>query len=179
MQRRGIVACGLALALGAAPSSAVAPSRPDGAHHRRVERTFRFDEPWTAACSGDACAAVEVFRLPVETPAGVASIDVTVTVTFDYRTGPGPDDAGVVGAEHAPAARGPYRSLGPSWPLAPAPRRAASTIVWQKHGLDANGKRHFFVLAVASRERGDAVENENFVRGRRVTVVVEMWPAGP
>lgn len=179
MQRRGIAAGLLALALGAAPSAAVAPSRADGDRHRRVERTFRFDEPWTAACSGDACAAVEVFRLPVETPPGAEAVDVTMTVTFDYKTGPGPNDAGVVGAEHAPAARGPYRSLGPRWPLAPSRWGATATLVWQKHGLDAGGKRHFFVMAVASRERGDTVENENAVRGRRVTVVVEMWPSGP
>ena len=170
------ITVGLAL-LGSVPSGAVESLSGDQIGHRRVEKTLRFSDQWEASCDFDACSVVEIFKIPVKTPESTDEVDVTMTVTFDYETGPEPGDSGRASAEYSRRRRGRHFRINPSWSLGPAPSLDSKTLVWQKHRLDASGQRYFFTMAVASRE-GGADNNQNFIRGRRLTVVIEMWPAG-
>lgn len=167
---------GLALLMGPLPPPDTSPASTAGARHRRIERTFRYDGKWEASCDLDRCAVIELFKIPVRSPRAVEEIDVTMTVTLDYRTGPEATDRGHVSAAYSLRPRGRTTRIGPRWPIAPAASPATTTLLWQKRGLEAIGQRYWFTLAVASRESG-ADENQNFVRGRRVTVVIEMWSA--
>lgn len=167
----------LALVVGSLPSAAEGPLSSDRIGHRRVERTLRLSDGWSASCDFDVCGSVEVFKIPVRTPPSTDEVDVTMTVTFDYETGPEAMDSGRASAEFARRRRGRHFRMGPSWPLGPAPSPTTATLVWQKHGLESHSRRYFFTMAVASRE-GGVDNNQNFVRGRRLTVVIEMWPAG-
>ncbi len=172
-----VVVVGFALLIGQIPPKPMSPASSAGAGHRRVERTFRFPEKWEASCDLDRCVVTELFKVPVKSPQGLAEIDVTMSVTLDYQTGPERTDRGHLSAGYSLQPRGRSIQVVPRWPIAPAPSPAATTLLWQKRRLEAEGQRYFFTLAVASRE-GGGDDNQNFVTGRRVTVVIEMWPAG-
>jgi hypothetical protein len=164
----------VALGIGSVPAASQAPIGSGRIGHRRVERTFIFSEGWESSCEGDSCGISILFQVPVRTPRTTPRVDVTMTATFDYRTGPGPTDYAEAGAGFSNGRRG-FR-LRPGWPLGPAPQRTSTTLVWQRRDVPAAGRRYRFQMSVPSREGGTG--NRNFVRGRRATVVVEMWPAG-
>jgi hypothetical protein len=49
----------------------------------RVERVF--NRPWSSFCDFDFCAVPLVLEVPVTTPASTTRVDVTMTVTLEYR----------------------------------------------------------------------------------------------
>ncbi|MGH2820529.1 MAG: hypothetical protein ACRDJ5_07750 [Actinomycetota bacterium] len=166
----------MALWLGLVPAQARAPVSSARVGHVRIERMFAFQDGWESSCGGDTCAIVILFDLPIRTPSTTRRVDVTMTVTMDYRTGPEPDDFAVAEAGYRPRRRGD-RGFRPRWRLGPSPSTQTTTLTWQKHRLPAKGRRYTFAMSVPSRDaRRD--DFRNFVRGRHLTVVIEMWPSG-
>ncbi len=167
----------VALALGALPSTATSPISSRDLGHRRIERTIHFGENWRASCGQDVCVTPELFKIGVRSPSTVDEVDVTLSISLDYRTGPGPDDRGRVFSEYSPDRNGPFERMGPSWPLGPAVIRDVTSMAWESGGLKARGRRYFFTVAAQSLD-ADA-DSTSFVTGKKLIVLIEMWPAGP
>jgi hypothetical protein len=145
--------------------------------HRRVERVYRYSPPWESNCESDNCGVALLFDLPIKTPSTTERVDVVMVVTIDYKTSP---------QDHAEAGGGIFsttdgdRLMGmrPRWTLATSSDTYNSTtLTWKRGELPAEGRRYAFRVDVPTREGSG--DDMNFIKGRNVSVVVEMWPSGP
>lgn len=143
---------------------------PDSTGVSRVERVI--STGWGSNCDLDACG-IGVTPIPYTTPASAETVDVTVTITLDYRT------------TRADAARAgltiddgtsttPMRPGG--FPLAPSRIPTSTTLTWLRQDLPAAGSEYTFNFSASPRDvdgNGHAA-----VSGRKLTVVIESWTAG-
>jgi hypothetical protein len=139
----------------------------------RVERVF--NRPWSSFCDFDFCAISRLFEIPVRTPADTARVDVTLTMTLEYRTTPGTAASAGAGFQAGSSTtrmdpRGGFR-------LAPSSQSpTTATLTWVKRGVPAAGRTHTFSAGVSLRSlTGDDTIS---VRGRKLSVVIETWSAG-
>ncbi len=142
----------------------------DPAAARRYERTRSFSPAWDARCDSHGCEVPTLIEVPVSTPAGVTEVDVTATLTLDYRTTD--SDWGFVqaafrekGAPRTPMNPGDFPVLSPG-------RFGSSSLVWVKRNVPAAGRDYMFEVSVLPR-RGDD-DPDVSVRGRRLSFVVDM-----
>jgi hypothetical protein len=135
----------------------------------RVERVVAAG--WESSCDLDDCA-IGVTQIPYTTPTAPEAVDVTVTITLDYRTTRGDAArAGLTLDDGTP----PLQPMRPgSYPLRPTARRTTTTLTWLKKDLAAAGQAYTFEFA-ASLRFGDRHAE---VSGRKLTVVIESWTAG-
>ena len=137
---------------------------------RRYERTRTFSRTWAAECDAHGCKVPTLIQVPVSTPGAVAEVDVTATLTLDYRTSP--SDWGLVQSGFARNG-GPRTQMSPgNFPVVSPGRFASTTLVWIRRNVSASGRDYTFDVSVLPR-RGDK-EPDVRVRGRRLSFVVEM-----
>lgn len=143
---------------------------------RRTEVTTVVKGGWTASCIGDACAELSfVDGLVVRTPSAVSEVDVVLSATLDYRTSAG-DSMAVEARYRAPGASGQLRP-GRFRLVSPSPDLlTTSTLTWAKRRLPGAGRRYTFEILLLPRPGAD---DEMEASGRKLTVVVEVWRAGP
>jgi hypothetical protein len=171
---RRLVFIGLALVGAAATALGVtaAVSRTeDSVGVSRVERVI--SSGWGTNCDFDFCG-IQVTPIPYTTPAGAATVDVTVAITLDYRTSRA--DAGLVYLALDDGTP-PNESMRPRrWSLGPARSPTTTTLTWMKADLPAAGATYTFQLSASALDRnGNGVAR---VGGRKMAVVVESWTAG-
>lgn len=116
-----------------------------------------------------------LFDLPVKTPETTERVDLVMGVTIDYKTSP--QDYAQVGAGiFSPSDRLP--GMGTRWTLATSSDTFNSTtLTWTRPRLPAEGRSYAFLVDVPAVEGSG--DDMSFIRGRNVSVVVEMWPSGP
>jgi len=142
--------------------------------HRRVERVYRYSPPWESNCESDNCGVALLFDLPIKTPSTTERVDVVMVVTMDYKTS---------AQDHAQVGAGIFSSgdrlagMGTRWTLATSSDTYNSTtLTWKKRRLLADGRGYSFLVDVPPAEGGG--DGMSFIKGRNVSVVVEMWPSG-
>lgn len=173
-----VVVLGIGTAsLRAAGGDAHIPSRRLG--HVRIERTFRFDPQWEASCEHGSCGIPEIVSLRLRTPASAEHVDIVASVTLDYTTGPGADDFVTAQAFLSRQGDRPFNAMAPrKFPLTSPSRsaRSSSTLTWVERQLAARSRTYVFEIDVSPRD-GDGDEVV-VASGTRVTVVLDIWPAG-
>ena len=136
----------------------------------RVER--RMMVSWASDCETDNCGIVTT-PIAYTTPAAPASVDLTLTVTLDYRTSRRDTArAGVSLDDGTP----PFERMRPSYPLTTARTPTTTTLTWMRRDVPAAGKEYTFRLSVAPGDRNS--DGGSRVSGTRMTVVIESWTAG-
>jgi hypothetical protein len=172
MRRSIVVAIAVLAAAGAAAGVTASVMRTsESSGTSRVERFLR-DASTGGSCDFDACGILPPATVHYTTPTSVETVDVTVTITFQYRTSRGhPAFAGLsVNDGTSRMALKPRRS----YPLAPAADETTTTLTWFEKDLPAAGKEYTFELGVAP----PFVQGRSFVSARKLTVVIESWTAG-
>jgi hypothetical protein len=170
VRRAAIIALGFVAAAAAAVGVTAAVTRTsDSTGVSRVERLIATG--WQSNCDFDFCA-INVVPIPYATPAGVDAVDVTATITFDYRTA-GADSARV-GLELDDGTP-PSETIRPRYPLRPAPIRTTTTLTWQEKDVPAAGQEYTIDFSVSPSSAGNG---PSVVSGRKLTVVIESWTAG-
>jgi hypothetical protein len=181
MPRRARIALvGVGLALGllvAVTSSASQPAQTgaDSTGVSRVERTIIFPSPWRSTCSGNACTVRTLFSIPMATPAGTPAVDVTVTVSLDYRI-----TAGDFARAHLRF--GPQSGSLVAMPPGRFPLRSttgdadATTLSWAAQNITGGGQTYVFELSIHAHDGSS--DRRATVTGTRLTAVVEGWSAG-
>jgi len=137
----------------------------------RVERVI--SGGWRSECESDSCG-IQVTPIPYTTPTSAASVDLTLTITLDYKTTRGDSaSAGISIDDGTP----PFEQMRPrDVRLRPSTKRATTTLTFLKNDLAAAGQAYTFRFGVAPRERSG---NEHAaVFGARLVVVIESWTAG-
>ena len=134
----------------------------------RVERVITTG--WGSTCDLDACA-IGVTPISYTTPTAPEAVDVTVTVTLDYRTTRGdPARAGLSLSDGTP----PFQPMRPrSYPLRPTVQPTTTTLTWLKRDLPAAGQAYTFQFSASPPFGG-----QSEVSGKKLTVVIESWTAG-
>lgn len=114
----------------------------------RVERVF--SRPWSSTCDFDACAVPILFEIPVTTPVPSKTVDVTMTLTFEYGTTPG--TAASVGAGFETPSSAIVR-MDPrvGFRLAPSEASTTTTVTWVKRGLRGAGRTYTFHAGISVR----------------------------
>jgi len=157
----------------------LATSQVLGSGEVSYEFAERFRRPVTAACSGVAagvrspvCGSVIFFNERVATPSDTSAVDVVVLLSVGYETSRG--DRGSLVAEFAPRRIGPYRPMEPGpFSLSPSVRPGSATASWIAQGVEAAGQAYNFELVLSSHGLPSEASLD------RMTVVIEMSPAGP
>src|SRR4029078_9496055 len=112
--------------------------------------------------------------IPYTTPTSAASVDLTLTITLDYKTTRRDSaSAGISIDDGTP----PFEQMRPrDVRLRPSTKRTTTTLTFLKNDLAAAGQAYTFRFGVAPRERSG---NEHAaVFGARLVVVIESWTAG-
>ena len=143
---------------------------PDSSGVSRVERTMVLR--WGSSCGEDNCG-IATTPIRYTTPPEVGSVDVTLTVTLDYKTSRGDVARADVSLDDGTA---PYDRIRPSYPLGTARTPTSTTLTWVRRDLQAGGKAYTFWLSMAPGDANDDLVSS--VSGRRMTVVLESWTAG-
>lgn len=171
--RRGGVALGVVLAV-AGLSAAIAGSTLETTGVVRVERAIV--NAWHFGCHGDACqGGPSPFEpISVTSPASETTVDVVVSVTMDYETTPG--DFGLVRMRYRQSGSPAVDMRPGDFVLDSGGRFTTTTLSWIAKDVPASGAEYEFrLLALPRLDSGD--DHFHF-RGRRFTVVIEMWSAG-
>jgi hypothetical protein len=160
-----VVAAATALGVGA-----VVTRTDDSTGVSRVERVI--SSQWGSNCEFDFCGLVGV-DIPYTTPAEFQAVDITVTITFDYRTSPGD-------AVHVELAivddSGGFQHMRPrNYSLRPSTNPTTATLTWIRRDLVAAGKAYTLRFGGAT---GIDPNGHTSVSGKRLTVVIESWTAG-
>jgi hypothetical protein len=140
----------------------------------RVEKAIV--DAWHFGCHRDACqGGPSPFEaISVTSPSSETSVDVVVMVTMDYQTTPG--DFGIVRMRLKPAGSSGLDMRPGDFTLDSSGAVTSTTLSWIAKDVPASGVDHEFrLLALPRRDSGDA---HFHFRGRRFTVVIEMWSAG-
>jgi hypothetical protein len=160
---RGVTSAAVAVGVTAAVTRTA-----DSTGVSRVERVI--STGWGSECDFDACA-IHVTPIPYTTPTGPEAVDVTVTITLDYRTTRGDSARVGLGLDDGTP---PFQPMRPtSYPLRPSVPPTTTTLTWLKKDLAAAGEAYTFEFS-ASPSFGGHSE----VSGRKLTVVIESWTAG-
>lgn len=172
MRRSIIVAIAvLAAAGGAAGFTASVMRTSESSGISRIERLLP-DASTGGRCEFDSCGIGPPITLLYTTPASVEMVDVTVTITFRYRTSPGnPAFADLSVSDGTSQMEMKPRQ---SYPLAPAAQETTTTLTWFKRDLPAAGKEYSFELGVVP----PFVQGRSSASARNLTVVIESWTAG-
>ncbi len=93
----------------------------------RVERVIATG--WESSCDLDDCGA-GVTQIPYTTPTAPEAVDVTVTITLDYRTTRGDAARAWLTLDDGTPPLQPMRPG--SYPLRPTARRTTTTLTWLK-----------------------------------------------
>jgi hypothetical protein len=143
----------------------------------RVERSIHFTPPWRAGCDsppGDVCRDPTLFSIAVKTPTSPAQVDVSVTVTLDYRVSPG--DQALVEGQYQVGQKGQLTPLAPfTFPLVSVSKnlRNSATLNWVKRGIPAAGRTYNFRAQVGA---ADLSGGGSSAIGTKLSVVIEVWP---
>jgi hypothetical protein len=171
MRRTAILALGFVAAAAAAMGVAAAVTRTsDSTGVSRVERLI--STGWRSHCDFDFCG-ISAVTIPYTTPTAVDAVDVTVTITFDYRTAGADSARAVLALDNDGTA--PYEAIRPGYPLRRSPIRTTTTLTWVKKDLPAAGQAYTFLFSVSLPSIGS---HPSEVSGRKLTVVIESWTAG-
>lgn len=128
---------------------------------------------WVSECESDSCG-IQVTPIEYTTPTTSQTVDVTVTITFDYRTSHG--DAATAGMSLDDGTP-PYEFFRPrSFPLRPTTKRTTTTLTWFKKDVVAAG--HAYTIRFGSAPHDLNGNDHAEVSGRKLTIVVESWTAG-
>jgi hypothetical protein len=140
----------------------------------RVERAIV--DGWHFGCHADACQGgpSPLEAISVTSPSSETSVDIVVTVTMDYQTTPG--DFGVVRMRLKPAGSSAFDMRPGDFRLDSSGALTTTSVSWIAKGLPASGTDYEFrLLVLPRRDSGDA---HFHIRGRHLTVVIEMWSPG-
>jgi len=127
----------------------------------------------TAECIPDRCTSKPVTLGTVTAPAEAQAVDVTVTLSFRYRTSP--EDRGFLVVDFSPSGdRSPNMRPG-SYPLNSEGRRISTSLTWVERGLPGAGTEYSFTVGAQSFDS----EGPGFskITTGRMTMVIEMWPS--
>jgi hypothetical protein len=172
MRRPIVLALAVVAAMGAAAAvTAQVVRTSESAGVSKVERFLR-DAQTGGSCSFDACGIRPPAAIPYTTPTSVQAVDVTVTITFRYRTSRG--HQAFAGLSVNEGTSGTPMQPRRNYPLAPAAKETTTTLTWFKKDLPAAGKEYTFELSAVP----PFVQGRSFVSARRLTVVIESWTAG-
>lgn len=151
---------------------------PQEVGHVRVETARRL--PWGAKSTRTSEATFSFFEREVTTPPAAESVDIVLTLSFDYATTRG--DYGEIGASYAVADQ-PDLELTPLRP--PGLGRVTSrnfrhptttSITWIVKNVEGAGKRYYFQIGAAARDGDDDLRAK--VWGQHFSVVIDILPAG-
>jgi hypothetical protein len=137
----------------------------------RVERVI--STGWRSDCGSDSCGIQQTW-IQYTTPASAEFVDVTVTITLDYRTTRGDAASAGVSINDGTPPSEPMRPR--EVPLRPSAKRTTTTLTFLKRDLAADGMAYTFRFGAAPRDlngNGRAV-----ISGERLTAVIESWTAG-
>jgi hypothetical protein len=154
-----------------------APSETLG--HARVERRINFRPSWEAESGSDFSNVATLISRSLKTPSSAEAVDVVVTVTLLYRVSK--KDSVAVGATLRPGGGGGAgdRLNGGLFTLrSPSGRSTSTTLMWVGRDVPAGGKPYLFSLSAHALDGNDPGKG-SLAMGRKLTYVVEMWPAGP
>jgi hypothetical protein len=160
-----LVAAGTALGVGA-----VVTRTDESSGVSRVERVI--SSQWGTNCEIDFCTLLGV-EFPYTTPAEAQAVDVTVTITFDYRTSPG--DAATFGLLVEDESGGSQHMQPRQYSLRPSIKPTMTTLTWIRRDLAAAGKAYTLRFGGSV---GIDPNGRSSVSGKRLTVVIESWSAG-
>jgi hypothetical protein len=173
------VAAALGVVLLGAPSSSQTGSSAasnEQLGHLRYEKFM--DSKWTVTHSGDLLSGTNFFLHQLRTPASAEKVDIVATVTIQYRMR-GRGDQGFVHLGFVRPGAETERSLDPrrySYGSTPGGRSDTKTFVFTKQGVQAGGKLYLFAAGTGVEDGPDHGVSAK-ARGRKTTVVIEMWPA--
>src|SRR3954465_10488251 len=173
MRRAIFVFLGILAAGGAAAGVTASVVRTsESSSVSRVERVLS-DAQTGGSCDFDVCGIGPPIEIPYATPMSVDTVDVTVTITFEYRTSRG--EQAFAGLSINDGTSPTHMQPRQYYPLSPAPAAATpTTLTWFKKDLAATGKAYTFSLGVVP----PFVDGRSFARAQRPTVVIESWTAG-
>lgn len=141
-----------------------------------VRHILTSDTGWTYSCRPSFCVGTGWVGAPIVTPEDAAYVDVTVSLTIDYRTSRG-DVAGVE-LRYTPE-RSPRASvlMAPgrftlSWPNQ---QRTSTTLVWAEEQVPAAG--HAYGFDWVGRVQDADGDGSYAFSGTRFTMIVEMTRA--
>lgn len=127
-----------------------------------------------AGCSGDqdgVCSAGGQAPFPVTLPTSMGSVDVTVTMTIEYRTDP-KDGWEVAMDMTSPGER--TEILRPGYlNLRPGPS-ASTSITWFRRSVPPNDQPHEFDFRINARK----LRAPNLIRVTKMVLVIEATPSG-
>jgi hypothetical protein len=113
-----------------------------------------------------------VGAVPLRTPTSAARLDVTLSVTLQYKTSPG--DSADLAALFRLAGGGRFQPLSPgSFRLGTGSGWRTVTVVWTKVALPAAGRRYTFEATLRSRD-GNGNQSSR-VLGVKSAAVLEAW----
>ncbi|SRR6266498_43544 len=127
----------------------------------------------TAECIPDPCSSKRVKLGSVVAPMDAQAVDVTVTLSFQYRTSPG--DRGFLLVDFSPPGdRTPSMRPG-SYPLSSQGRQISTSLTWVERGLPGAGTEYSFAVSAQSFDsQGPGFSK---ITTGRMTMVIEMWPS--
>jgi len=138
------------------------PPGRDELGHVLIEKMIDVDA--TARATDGLRTAPILFHEKIATPTSVEKVDVVMTATVVYKTSRG--DTGRLEMNNK------------LFPVeSPSRRFTTTTVTWAKNDVAAAGAERVFQVAIHARNRGDRGEPA-ITKVKRLTVVVEMWPAG-
>lgn len=162
----------------AGPAGSQTPTGPATSEqlgHVRIERTIALRKPWQAHFSGAVVLSPDLLRKQVQTPQSTTEVDVTLTATLDVETG---RDRVSLDAYYIEENTPNSEVMEPgSFLLKHRPPRSTTSLTWAATGIPAEGRTYEFVLRASvldGKDRGVTAT----ATGKRLTVVIEMWPAG-
>lgn len=146
------------------PTAGVSQS-PPASEQLRYEDTVK--QRWRKGCVSDTCEFGTIYERAFRTPEAVDRVDVVVSVTMDFRTSRG--DYGTL-------------SMSPMEPTfrvdSPSPRmKTSTTIQWHAQNVSARGGDFQVMLFVEGKDGSDNDGRRGWIRGRKLTVVVDMRPS--
>lgn len=157
---------------------APSPASSEDLGHVRVERTFFFRKAWNSYLSGDAITIANLYREAIATPVSVDAVDVTVTATLDVSARRG--DAASIWATLTGEESASVDVIDPGFMRFAPPRKrglSSTSITWAAVDLPAAGRTYDFAVQAQADDGPDSDRGAS-VRGKRLTVIIEMWPAG-
>jgi hypothetical protein len=153
--------------LAAGEARRVLRSEPESTHPiQRIEFSRGFARPWESACEADVCKVRLLTVLPVTTPADTDRVNMTCTVTIDYRATGGRGASATLAIDDGTP---PYSTMRPgTFHLAPSKSLTTATFLWLRRGLPGKGARYRLVLSVFPEGGGKVI-------GTKLAMVVETW----
>lgn len=143
-------------------------------HASADERVVRsFTKPWKTVCRGDVCRPANVFGFHFRTPDDRDTVDLTATVTFNYRTSQG--DYAIAELYLDPGQRSLTLMRPGGFTLPPTTQLGMPlTLSWVADAVDARGRTYGLGLVVDPRTGPRSRPGPLRASGGKVTVILEI-----